>query len=316
MASTHRYVPSEQSAACRASLRSASGTRLMDVDGNEYLDFVCSWGPLILGHAHPSRDRPDQRGRAQRHFLWSAPCRPEIELAERIVELYPHVEQARCVSSGTEAVMSAVRLARGYTGRDLIVKFSGCYHGHVDHLLVAAGSGLVTLGQPCFERCAGGIRRPDAYISHSTTKLPQLSCSSAKAAHIAAVIIEPIPANNGLLLAARRVPRAPALSVRRGRRTADFRRGHFRISHRHPAGPREHYGIRPDIATFGKVIGGGMPVGAFASTREIMSRLSPAGDVYQAGHFVRQSGRDERGPGQPGRTDASSDGWAKLEVVG
>jgi len=293
-------------------IESGHGTTLRDVDGNEYLDFVCSWGPLILGHAHPRViDRIAQTARSGTSF--GAPCRPEIELAERIVELYPHIEQARCVSSGTEAVMSAIRLARGFTGRDLIVKFSGCYHGHADHLLVAAGSGLVTLGQPS----SSGV--PAEFVG-LTRVLPLDDEAAAsrlferEGRKIAAVIIEPVPANNGLLLQRPEFlehlrilcDEAGALLI------LDEVISGFRLG---PGGAAARYGLRPDIATFGKVIGGGMPVGAFGARTEIMSRLSPSGDVYQAGTLS----------GNPVAMSAGlaslevleeSDGWEQLEELG
>ncbi|MGD8808798.1 MAG: glutamate-1-semialdehyde 2,1-aminomutase [Gammaproteobacteria bacterium] len=293
-------------------IESAHGTTLRDVDGNEYLDFVCSWGPLILGHAHPrviERITAAARGGTS----YGAPCRPEIELAERIVELYPHVDQVRCVSSGTEAVMSAIRLARGFTGRDLIVKFSGCYHGHADHLLVAAGSGLVTLGQPS----SSGV--PADFVG--LTRVLPLDDEAAASAlfaregnRIAAVIIEPVPANNGLLLQRPEFlehlrilcDEAGALLI------LDEVISGFRLG---PGGAAGRFGLRPDIATFGKVIGGGMPVGAFAARAEIMSRLSPGGDVYQAGTL---SGNPVAMSAGLASLDvlAESDGWAQLEALG
>lgn len=290
----------------------ANGTTLTDVDGNRYLDFVCSWGPLILGHAHPTViERITEAARDGTSY--GAPCRPEIELAERIVDSYPYVEQARCVSSGTEAVMSAIRLARGYTGRDLIVKFSGCYHGHVDHLLVAAGSGLVTLGHPS----SSGVPQE---FTELTRILPLDDEAAAtelferEGSNIAAVIVEPVPANNGLLLQRPEFlehlrylcDEAGALLI------LDEVISGFRLG---PGGAAEHFGLRPDIATFGKVIGGGMPVGAFASTREIMSRLSPVGDVYQAGTLSGNPVAMSAGLANLDVLD-SENGWQKLEELG
>ena len=290
----------------------AAGTQLRDVDGNEYLDFVGSWGPLILGHAHPEViERIRETAAAGTSF--GAPCVPEIELAERIVQLYPHVEQARCVSSGTEAVMSAIRLARGYTGRDVIVKFSGCYHGHADHLLVAAGSGLVTLGQPS----SNGVPAEFAGLTRVLPLDDEAAVSELFAREgdrIAAVIIEPIPANNGLLL------QRPEF-LQHLRKTCDDAGSllildevisGFRVG---PGGAAAHYGIRPDIATFGKVIGGGMPVGAFASTREIMSRLSPLGDVYQAGTLSGNPVAMSAGLASLDVLERTA-GWEQLETLG
>lgn len=293
-------------------IASAQGTRISDVDGNDYLDFVCSWGPLILGHAHPEVIERISEA-ARNGTSYGAPCRPEIELAERIVELYPHIEQARCVSSGTEAVMSAIRLARGYTGRDLIVKFSGCYHGHTDHLLVAAGSGLVTLGQPS----SAGVPQK---FTELTRVLPlddeqaAIDLFKREGGNIAAVVIEPVPANNGLLL--QRTAFLEHLRILCDEVGAllifDEVISGFRLG---PGGAAGHYGLRPDIATFGKVIGGGMPVGAFASTRTIMARLSPAGDVYQAGTL---SGNPVAMSAGLASLDVMQreDGWQQLEALG
>ncbi len=261
-------------------IRSAGGAEVVDEDGNRYLDFVGSWGPLILGHAHPVLIQA-VRDAAQRGTSFGAPCRAEIELAEAVVESYPGIEQVRFVSSGTEAVMSAVRLARGATGRDLIVKFSGCYHGHVDYLLVAAGSGLATFGQPSSD----GVPEPFAALTRvlpldDDEAVTNLFAKEGK--NIAAVIIEPVPANNGLLL-----QRPKFLSTLREQCTKhgallifDEVISGFRLG---LGGAAEHYALKPDLATFGKVIGGGMPVGAFGGPREIMRHLAPEGGVYQAG---------------------------------
>ena len=257
-----------------------SGPYLFDADGNRYIDFVGSWGPLILGHAHPRvMEAITQACRYGTTF--GAPCQAEVDLAERVVASYPGLEQVRFVSSGTEATMSAIRLARAYTGRDLIVKFSGCYHGHADHLLVAAGSGLATFGT------ASSAGVPAAFVE-KTRVLPLDDMAAVnelfarEGDRIAAIIVEPVPANHGLLL-----QRPEFLKLLR-----DVTRRHgallifdevisgFRIAR---GGAAEHYGITPDMATFGKIIGGGMPVGAFGASRAIMSRLAPDGDTYQAG---------------------------------
>ncbi len=261
-------------------IRSAAGAEIVDEDGRSFLDFVCSWGPLILGHAHPEVVATICES-AARGTTYGAPCRAEIELAEHVVAAYPGLEQVRCVSSGTEATMSAIRLARGATGRDLIVKFSGCYHGHADHLLVEAGSGLATFGTPS----SAGV--PDDFVAHTrvlplddTARAADLLRDEGDA--IAAVIIEPVPANNGLLLQRpeflaalrRETERCGALLI------FDEVITGFRLG---KGGAAEHYGITPDLAAFGKVIGGGMPVGAFGGRREVMSHLAPEGPVYQAG---------------------------------
>jgi glutamate-1-semialdehyde 2,1-aminomutase len=261
-------------------IASAHGTTITDVDGRDYLDFVGSWGPLILGHAHPKVIEAIETA-ARRGTSYGAPCRPEIELAEKVVELYPHIEQVRFVSSGTEAVMSAIRLARGATGRKLIVKFEGCYHGHVDHMLVAAGSGLVTQGLPSSD----GV---PAEFTGLTAVLPLDDESALDALfsehgdQIAAVIIEGVPANNGLLVQRPEYLRhIRDLCDRDGALLIlDEVITGFRLG---PGGAAERYGIKPDLATFGKVIGGGMPVGAFAGPVDLMRELAPQGGVYQAG---------------------------------
>jgi glutamate-1-semialdehyde 2,1-aminomutase len=257
-----------------------SGPYIFDADGNRYLDFVGSWGPLILGHAHPQVIEAIHQ--ACRHgTTFGAPCQGEVELAERVVRAYPGLEQVRFVSSGTEATMSAIRLARAATGRELIVKFSGCYHGHADHLLVAAGSGLATFGT------ASSAGVPSGFVA-STRVLP---LDDEQALHdlfaregsdIAAVIIEPVPANHGLLL-----QRKAFLNLLREQTRShgallifDEVISGFRVAR---GGAAEYYGITPDMATFGKIIGGGMPVGAFGASTAIMSRLAPDGDTYQAG---------------------------------
>ena len=261
-------------------IRSGDGAHVVDVDGNRYLDFVGSWGPLILGHAnrHVVKAVIDA---VKQGTSFGAPSAVEIELAEEVVAAYPGIEQVRFVSSGTEAVMSAVRLARGATERDIIVKFSGCYHGHVDHLLVAAGSGLATFGTPSSQ----GVPEPIAGL----TRVLPLDDDDALAAlfdrdgdRIAAAIIEPVPANNGLLLQRPRfLATLRELCTRHGALLIfDEVISGFRLG---PGGAAAHYGVQPDLATFGKVIGGGMPVGAFGGPRDIMRRLAPTGGVYQAG---------------------------------
>ena len=261
-------------------IRSGDGAHVVDMDGNRYLDFVGSWGPLILGHAnrHVVKAVNDA---VKQGTSFGAPSAVEIELAEEVVAAYPGIEQVRFVSSGTEAVMSAVRLARGATERDIVVKFSGCYHGHVDHLLVAAGSGLATFGAPSSQ----GVPEPIAGL----TRVLPLDDDDALAAlfdregdRIAAAIIEPVPANNGLLLQRPRFLATLRELCTRHRALLIFDEviSGFRLG---PGGAAAHYGVQPDLATFGKVIGGGMPVGAFGGPRDIMRRLAPTGGVYQAG---------------------------------
>jgi glutamate-1-semialdehyde 2,1-aminomutase len=256
------------------------GQYLYDVDGRRYLDLVNSWGALILGHAHP--EVVEAMAQACRNgTTFGAPCPAEVELAERITASYPGLEQVRFVSSGTEAVMSAIRVARAASGRDLIVKFSGCYHGHADHLLVAAGSGLATFGRPS----SAGVPAPFV----AATRVLPLDDEAALAAlfateaeRIAAVIIEPMPANHGLLPQRRAFLAAlREITARHGTLLIfDEVISGFRLAQ---GGVAQVSGITPDMATFGKVIGGGMPVGAFGGSRRVMAHLAPDGDAYQAG---------------------------------
>ncbi|HYM42558.1 MAG TPA: glutamate-1-semialdehyde 2,1-aminomutase [Steroidobacteraceae bacterium] len=289
-----------------------AGARVTDADGRTYLDLVCSWGPLIAGHAHP--DVLAAIGAAlARGTTFGAPCEAEVELAERIIAAYPAVERVRFVSSGTEAVMSAIRVARAFTGRDLIVKFAGCYHGHADHLLVAAGSGLATLGKPS----SAGV--PQAFTA-CTRVLPLDEEAALEAlferegAHIAAVIVEPVPANHGLLPqrrefleTLRRVTRAHGALL-----IFDEVISGFRLAR---GGAAELLSITPDLATFGKVIGGGMPVGAFGGERRIMERLAPLGDTYQAGTL---SGNPVAMAAGLATLDVleRAQGWRQLEATG
>lgn len=293
-------------------IRRAAGAEIEDEDGRSFLDFVGSWGPLILGHAHPEVIAAVQKA-AEGGTTYGAPCAAEVELAETIVASYPGLEQVRCVSSGTEAVMSAVRLARGATGRDVIVKFAGCYHGHADHLLVAAGSGLATFGRPS----SAGV--PAAFAG--LTRVLPLDDEAALAelfaregSEIAAVILEPIPANHGLLLqrpeflaAIRRVSREHGALL-----IFDEVISGFRLAR---GGAAEIYGITPDLATFGKVIGGGLPVGAFGGRRELMEQLAPLGGVYQAGTLSGNPVAMAAGLATL-RVLERDDVWRRLETLG
>jgi glutamate-1-semialdehyde 2,1-aminomutase len=293
-------------------IRAGQGAELIDEDGNVYVDFVGSWGPLILGHAEP-RVLAAIETAARRGTSYGAPCAAEIELGEAVVAAYPGIEQVRFVSSGTEATMSAVRLARGVTGRDLIVKFSGCYHGHVDSLLVAAGSGLATFGQPS----SRGV--PKDFVA--LTRVLPLDDSAAvselfgrEGERIAAVIIEPVPANNGLLLQRREfLALLRTLCDRHGALLIfDEVISGFRIAR---GGAASHYDLTPDLATFGKVIGGGMPVGAFAGRRELMQALAPEGGVYQAGTLSGNPVAMAAGLATL-RILEQEDGWERLEALG
>ena len=288
------------------------GQHLIDADGRKYLDLVNSWGALILGHAHPAVVAAITE-MARSGTTFGAPCAGEVELAERIVGLYPGLEQVRFVSSGTEAVMSAIRVARAFTGRDLIVKFSGCYHGHADHLLVAAGSGLATFGTPS----SAGV--PEAFTA--CTRVLPLDDEAAvddlfsrEGARIAAVIIEPVPANHGLLLQRREFLQKLRDITRKHGALLIFDEviSGFRLAR---GGVAELTGIVPDMATFGKVIGGGMPVGGFGANREIMKRLAPLGDTYQAGTL---SGNPVAMAAGITTLDimVKESGWERLEQIG
>jgi glutamate-1-semialdehyde 2,1-aminomutase len=293
-------------------IEKGAGQYLYDVDGRRYLDVVNSWGALILGHAHP--EVVEAMARACRDgTTFGAPCPAEVELAERITASYPRLEQVRFVSSGTEAVMSAIRVARAATERDLIVKFSGCYHGHADHLLVAAGSGLATFGRPS----SAGV--PAAFVA-ATRVLPLddeaalEALFAAEGDRIAAVIIEPTPANHGLLLQRREFLGAIAQVAARHGALLIFDEviSGFRLAR---GGVAELTGITPDMATFGKVIGGGMPVGAFGGTREVMAHLAPDGDAYQAGTLSGNPVAMAAGLTTLKLLDTSSV-WQRLETLG
>ncbi len=258
----------------------ASGSRFTDAEGEVYLDFVQSWGPLILGHAHPEIV-DTVTAAAQRGLTYGAPHLGEVELAERIRDAYPGADRVRFTSSGTEATMSAIRLARGFTGRDRLLKFDGCYHGHSDGLLVAAGSGAITLGEPS----SAGV---PADVAKWTSVLPlddDTALETFFAAHgaeTAAVILEPMPANNGLLLQrCDWLRKLSGLAKQHGTLVIwDEVISGFRVG---MGGATDLYGITPDLVTFGKIVGGGLPCGAFAGRAEIFEQLAPLGPVYQAG---------------------------------
>ncbi len=261
-------------------IAAGAGAQIWDADGARYTDYVGSWGPLILGHAHPEVVAAVQSA-AARGLSFGAPTEGEVELAELLVKLVPSMDQVRLVSSGTEATMSAIRLARGYTGRDAIVKFEGCYHGHADSLLVKAGSGALTFGNPS----SGGV---PADVAKHTLVLDYNSVArleDAFARHgdkIATVIVEPVVGNMNLIVPEPEFLRAlRELCSRHGALLIfDEVMTGFRVG---LSGAQGLYGIVPDLSTFGKVIGGGMPLGAFGGRAEIMAKIAPQGPVYQAG---------------------------------
>ena len=281
-------------------VESGKGATITDVDGNEYIDYVLSWGPLVLGHAHPRVVEAVTKA-LEKGSSFGIPTEAEIRLGELIAQHVASIEKVRLVSSGTEATMSAIRLARGYTGRDLVVKIEGCYHGHVDSLLVKAGSGLTTLGTPT----SPGI--PAAH-AECTLTMPYNDLEAARAIfeargnEIACIIIEPVAGNMGVILP-----------------EADYLQGLRDLTDKHDAllifdevmsgfraamgGVQARLGVTPDLTTLGKVIGGGLPVGAYGGPAEIMDHLSPVGPVYQAGTLS-------------GNPLATAAGLATLEILG
>lgn len=260
--------------------REGKGAWVTDVEGNKYIDYIGSWGPMILGHSHPDVVNTVQE--AVTHGLgFGAPTEIEIEMADLLCELVPSMELVRMVSSGTEATMSAIRLARGYTGRDKIVKFEGCYHGHADSLLVKAGSGALTLGEPS----SGGV--PASLAEHTLTvtynDLDSVkTCFEQLGDQIACIIVEPVAGNMNCI--------PPQPGFLEGLRSICDQYGAvlifdevmtgFRIA---LGGAQQHYNVKPDLTTLGKVVGGGLPVGAFGGKKEVMECIAPLGPVYQAG---------------------------------
>ncbi|MCX7174882.1 MAG: glutamate-1-semialdehyde 2,1-aminomutase [Proteobacteria bacterium] len=256
------------------------GPHVWDADGKRYLDYVGSWGPLILGHADPEVVQAVQQA-AAKGLSFGAPTEGEVELAELLVRLVPSMEMVRLVSSGTEATMSAIRLARGFTGRDALIKFEGCYHGHSDSLLVKAGSGMLTFGNPSSSGVPADLARHTLVLDYNDPQ--QLADAFAKHADkIACVIVEPVAGNMNLI--------APKPEFLKAMRDLCTRHGAVLIFDEVMTGFRVGlnsaqglYGITPDLSTFGKVIGGGMPLGAFGGRRDIMEKIAPLGPVYQAG---------------------------------
>jgi len=261
-------------------MQSAAGAWLTDVDGNRYIDFINSWGPMILGHA-PAVVLDAVRAALPHSLSFGAPTRRESELAQLIIEMVPSIEKVRLVNSGTEACMSAIRVARGYTGRAKILKFEGCYHGHADAFLIAAGSGALTLGTPDSAGVTRGVAQDTLTVPYND--LPAVEAAvAANPSQIAAIILEPVVGNMGLV--------APQQNFLQALRALCTQHGivlifdevmtGFRLA---PGGAQALFGVVPDMTTLGKIIGGGLPVGAYGGRADIMNQVAPAGKVYQAG---------------------------------
>jgi glutamate-1-semialdehyde 2,1-aminomutase len=278
----------------------ASGSKLWDVDGNELIDYVLTWGPAILGHAHP-KIIAAVKAAADRGTSFGIPNPLEVTMARLICERVPSVKKVRMTSSGTEACMSAIRLARGFTGRDNIIKFDGCYHGHVDSLLVRAGSGALTFGHPDSAGVPASFTRHTLVLPFNDAEAVK-ACFAANPNTIAGIIVEPVPGNAGLYLPQpgyleflSEITRANGALL-----ILDEVMTGFRLAR---GGAQERFGITPDLSCFGKVIGGGLPVGAFGGRAEIMDCLAPLGPVYQAGTLS-------------GNPIAMAAGLANLEALG
>lgn len=261
-------------------IKSAKGAYVTDEDGNEYLELINSWGPMILGHAHPKIENAVAEA-IKNSLSFGAPTAIEVEMAELIVSMVPSIEKVRMVNSGTEATMSAIRVARGYTGRDKIIKFEGCYHGHGDSFLIAAGSGAVTMGSPDSPGVTAGTAKDTLLAPYNDVEAVEDLFRKNKD-QIAAVIVEPVAGNMGCVL-----PQAGFLeglrslcNQHRALLIFDEVMTGFRITE---GGAQQHYNVIPDITTLGKIIGGGMPVGAYGGKTEVMNYVSPKGPVYQAG---------------------------------
>ena len=305
---SQKYIPGGVNSPVRAAravhrdpvfIKSALGSKIFDVDGNEYIDYVCSWGPAILGHAHPYVLKKVKKA-IKKGLSFGAPTKKEYILAEMINEAMPVMEQVRLVNSGTEATMSAIRLARGYTNKDLILKFTGCYHGHSDGLLVKAGSGVLTEAISS----SGGV--PDDYAKNTiVAEFNDIDSVNAlfEKYHgkIAAVIVEPVAANMGVILPDKGFLEFLREITRKNSALLIFDEviTGFRLA---KGGACEYFGIEPDLITVGKIVGGGMPLAAYGGKKEIMSYISPLGDVYQAGTLS-------------GNPVATAAGIATLEVL-
>jgi glutamate-1-semialdehyde 2,1-aminomutase len=294
-------------------IEKGAGAHLWDAEGSEYIDYIGSWGPMILGHAHPAvLEAVEQAARDGLSF--GAATAREVEMAETICAMVPSVEMVRMVNSGTEAVMSALRAARGFTGRDKLIKFAGCYHGHTDAMLVQAGSGLMTQGIPGSAGVPAGCTRDTLTAAYNDLESVR-ALFAANPGEVAAVIVEPVGANMGV------VPPAPGFLA--GLRALCDDNGAllifdevitgFRLG---PDGAQGYFGVTPDLTTFGKIIGGGMPVGAYGGRREIMERIAPLGPVYQAGTLSGNPVAMAAGLAQLKMLRESPDFYAKLNRTG
>lgn len=281
-------------------IKSAKGAYLHDEDGNSYIELINSWGPMLFGHAKEEIEKA-VRDVLQNSFSFGAPTAREVEMAEKIVDMVPSIEKVRMVNSGTEATMAAIRVARGYTGKNKIIKFEGCYHGHGDSFLIAAGSGAITLGTPDSPGVTQGVANDTLTTPFNDLKAVQQLADASKGA-IAAIILEPVVGNMGCVL--------PQPGFLEGLRKLCDQEGivlifdevmtGFRLS---KGGAQELFNIKPDLTTLGKIIGGGMPVGAYGGKKEIMDMVSPTGPVYQAGTLS-------------GNPIAMAAGLAMLELIG
>ncbi len=294
-------------------IKSAKGAYLYDEDGNAYLELINSWGPMVLGHAHEEVEKA-VRDALSGSFSFGAPTRREVEMAELITRMVPSVEKVRMVNSGTEATMSAIRLARGYTGREKMIKFEGCYHGHGDSFLIAAGSGAVTMGVPDSPGVTTGVARDTLTAPYNDLDAVR-TLAEANRGNIAAIIVEPVAGNMGLVL--------PKPGFLEGIREICTREGivlifdevmtGFRLA---KGGVQERLGVTPDLTTLGKIIGGGMPVGAYGGKREIMEFVSPAGPVYQAGTLSGNPIAMAAGLAMLRHLDTHPETYNRLEAVG